>query len=268
MPRVFKPALHSRIRIAAIFALPAVVIAGQPFESATVTRVENKVAFGENQNGKTTERPAALKDVIKAKDYLTTQSESRAELQFADHSLVRIGQNSVFSFDADSRTLSLEKGAMLFYITPGSGGGKIKTPSMTAAVTGTVGLVTSDVIVCLRGVIHTKFGDVPAGYAVDSSGNIFKFDWKGIVNGALVNFGGPPPTFPLTPPLGPETGDLNSDLSEFPGLPDFRWLDIEEATQINPRIRDFLNTPQATPTPTPEPTPVPTPQPRPTIIPD
>lgn len=249
----------------ALLTVSPALRAAQPFTSATVTRLENSVAVGQKQNGRTVERPAAVSDVVQDKDYLFTQGQSRAELQFADHSLVRVGQNTVFSFDANSRTLSLQKGTMLFYIPPGSGGGQIKTPSLTAAVTGTIGLVTENLFAVLRGTLHTKFGDVQAGYAIDSSGHIFKFDWKGVMAGKLVNFGGPPPTFPLQPPLGPAEGDTNTVSSEFPGLPDYHFLDIQEATQINPRVRDFINQPPPHENPTPkktEPTPVP-PKPRP-----
>lgn len=243
-------------------ASPALHAAGAPFNSATVTRLENSVAVGKKQSGKTVERPAAVSDVVQDQDYLFTKGQSRAELQFADHSLVRVGQNTVFSFDAGSRTLSLEKGTMLFYIPPGSGGGQIRTPSLTAAVTGTIGLVTENLFAVLRGTLHTKFGDVQEGYAIDSSGHIFKFDWKAIMQGKLVNFGGPPPTFPLQPPLGPAQGDTHTVSSEFPALPDFHFLDIQEATQINPRVRDFLNQPPPEqPTPPPNPRPESTPRP-------
>lgn len=251
--------------------------AATPFTSAKVTRLENNVAVGKNENGRRVERPAVVADVVAEKDYLLTQPQSRAELEFADHSLVRVGQNTVFSFDADSRTLSLQKGTMLFYIPPGSGGGQIKTPSLTAAVTGTIGLVTENLFAVLRGTLHTKFGDVEEGYAIDSSGHIFKFDWKSVMQGKLVNFGGPPPTFPLPPPLGPATGDQKTVSSEFPALPDFHFLDIEEAAQINPRVRDFLHEPkpgepeppkhEEKPTPTPTPTPAPSPRPKPTASP-
>ncbi len=257
MRRVFNlsvPSKSVRWLLLASVAMPCAMLAADPFTSAKVTRLQNDVSVGEARNGHQVERPAALSDVIQASNYLLTKSEARAELQFSDHSLVRVGQNTVFSFDAKSRTLSLQKGAILFYISPGSGGGVIKTPSMTAAVTGTLGLVTPNLIACLQGTLHTKFGDVPAGFSVDSNGNIQKFDWKDVVGkSALVNFGGPPPTLPLQPPLGPENGDVSTLMSEFPGLPDYRILDIQEATQVNPRVRDFLNTSPPKPTPTPPP---------------
>ncbi|MEA3187303.1 MAG: hypothetical protein QOD99_1133 [Chthoniobacter sp.] len=248
---------------ASLFSLGGTGAAAQPFDSATVTRIENQVSVG--QGAKAAERPAAVSDVIKGEEYLRTLTEARAELKFSDHSIVRVGQNSVFTFDAGSRTLSLEKGTMLFYIPPGSGGGQIKTRAFTAAVTGTIGLVSENLIAVLRGTLHTQWGDVPKGWAVDSSGHIFQFDLDEVVKTSkLFNFGGPPPSFPLGSPLAPVDDEVAGVLAEFPGLPDLHFLDIQEATQINPRVRDFLNTPHevepvAPPTPTPTPTPTPKP---------
>jgi hypothetical protein len=169
----------------------------QPFTSATVTRIENKVSIGTSAGGG--ERPAALHDVVQAQTYLITQGDSRAELEFADHSIVRVGQDTVFSFDANSRTLSLEKGAMLFYVPPGSGGGQIKTPSLTAAITGTVAKVSDKMIAVLSGEVKTKWGTIHAGEALEFlSGNvrIFQFDPTQALAGHLIAFGGPLPELP------------------------------------------------------------------------
>ena len=82
-----------------------------------------------------------------------TTSNARAEIQFKDKSLVRVGPSSVFSFDAKSRTLSLDKGEMLFYLVPGSGKAMIKTAAVTAAITGTVVLVKDDELFVYEGTL-------------------------------------------------------------------------------------------------------------------
>ena len=116
----------------------------EPFKSATVTRLENQVSIGAVHGGQVQhQKPASLNDVVRSEDYLKTETSSRAELQFPDKSIVRVGQNAVFSFDASSRTLSLQKGAMLFYVPPGNGG-YIKTPALTAAITGTIAKVLAN----------------------------------------------------------------------------------------------------------------------------
>ena len=225
------------------FALYTLLGAGaygvQPFTSATVTRLENQVTLGTHGGGK--ERPAVLHDVVEANTYLFTQDESRAELQFPDHSIVRVGQNTVFSFDAASRTLSLEKGAMLFYVPPGSGGGNIKTPSLTAAITGTVGKASKDLIAVLSGELTTRWGIVHAGEAIakiDGHIRIFKFDQSQALAGYLVAWGGP---LPELTEIGGETNPLY-------GLPDLHWLDIIGINQVDPRFHSPFIKPPGRPT--------------------
>lgn len=211
----------------------------QPFNTATVTRVENQVSIGSHAGGN--ERPAAVHDVVEAQTYLITQDKSRAELEFPDHSIVRVGQNTVFSFDAQSRTLSLEKGAMLFYVPPGSGGGNIKTPSLTAAITGTVGKVSANLIAVLSGELKTPWGTVHAGEAIASlNGNIriFKYDESQALAGYLVAWGGPLPELP-------EIGGVTNP--EY-GLPDLSIINTPGINQVDLRFNSPFIKPTGAPT--------------------
>jgi hypothetical protein len=199
----------------------------QPFSSAIVTRVENHVSIGSHAGGP--ERPAMVHDVVQAQTYLITQDQSRAELEFADHSIVRIGQDSVFSFDAESRTLSLEKGALLFYVPPGSGGGNIKTPSLTAAITGTVAKVSANLIAVLSGEIKTPWGTVSAGEAIANIGGIvriFQYDPSQAMAGHLIAFGGP---LPELPEIGGESNKVYKG-------PDLHTTDIIGVNQVDSRF--------------------------------
>jgi hypothetical protein len=190
----------------------------QPFSSATVTRIENQVSIGSHAGGK--EHPAAVHDVIEAETYLFTQDKSRAELEFPDHSIVRVGQNAVFSFDAASRTLSLEKGAMLFYVPPGSGGGTIKTPSLTAAITGTIAKVSGNMIAVLSGSVKTPWG------TINGQPHIFKYEPSQALAGRLVAWGGPLPELP-------EAGGESSKLY---GKEDTHLWDILGIDQVDQRF--------------------------------
>lgn len=208
------------------------VYAAMPFNSATVTRIENKVAVGEVHGGKSVKRPAAVSDVIKEKNFLTTETESRAELEFADKTIVRVGQNTVFTFDGESRTLSLQKGTMLFYVPPGGGGGQIKTPSLTAAITGTIAKVSENMIAVLAGQLTTPWGIVHRGEAIEfvnGEHRIFKFDQSEAWRGKLVFFGGPLPEIP-------EIG-APADLI---GRPDVHFFDIREWSEVNPRVNAIV----------------------------
>jgi hypothetical protein len=248
IPPVPLPTLPKRLALGfALYTLAGPWSYGAlPFTSATVTRVENHVSIGDHTGGN--ERPAALHDVVQAETYLFTQDKSRAELEFPDHSIVRVGQNTVFSFDASSRTLSLEKGAMLFYVPPGSGGGNIKTPSLTAAITGTVGKVSENLIAVLSGELKTPWGTVHAGEAIARiNGNvrIFKYDQSQAMAGYLIAWGGP---LPELTEVGGETNTIYQQ-------PNLQWLNAIDTGIVNQRF----NSPFTKPTPPPSaPKPTPT----------
>jgi hypothetical protein len=154
-----------------------------------------------------------------------------------------VGQDTVFSFDADSRTLSLEKGTMLFYVPPGSGGGTIKTPSLTAAITGTVAKVSKNLIAVLSGSIHTPWGTVHSGEAIDAlAGNIriFAFDPSQAMAGHLVAFGGALPELP-------QVGGENNKVYK---APDLQGTDVTGINQVNLRFNKPSG-PPVVPKPTP-----------------
>ena len=229
-----------------------------PYDSATVTLLENKVSIGSSQAGRTTQRPAVVRDVVTAKDFVLTDVEARAEMEFKDRTIVRVGQNTLFSFDADTRTLTLRQGTLLFYVPPHSGGGTIKTPTLTAAITGTIAKVSENLIAVIAGELTTKWGVVHAGEAIEwrnGEVRIFTFDPREATTGKLFYFGGPLPLdtlagpFPLTFPNSP--------------IPDLHVLDMLEATQLNPAVNHFESKPPnkttkseetVTPTPTARPT--------------
>lgn len=180
-----------------------------PFDSAKITRAENNVSVGEVSGGKATgHRPAKVSQTLRANNFVQTGSDSRAQLEFPDTSLVRVGQNSVFTFESKSRTLSLQKGDMLFYVAPGQGAGTIKTPALTAAITGTLCKVSTNTIAVLRGsitiFIEGKKVKIPAGWAVTvikGKVHVYKFDPKEAGRGKLYAMGPLPedPAFYINP---------------------------------------------------------------------
>ena len=79
--------------------------------------------------------PAAVGDVIAGGGKITTQGHSLAELKFPDGSVIRIGNNSTFSFDPNDRTVRLDRGTALVSTPPKAEGINI----VSGGVTGTVG---------------------------------------------------------------------------------------------------------------------------------
>ena len=83
------------------------------------------------------ERKAVLRDVIKGDLAVGTGSQSRAELLFQDNTLTRLGADTLFSFTAGTRDISLGQGTMLLQVPKNLGGARIRTAAVTAAITGT-----------------------------------------------------------------------------------------------------------------------------------
>ncbi|NBV86370.1 MAG: hypothetical protein EBS01_08950, partial [Verrucomicrobia bacterium] len=76
-------------------------------------------------------------DVLVAPNVLKTGPESRAELVAEDKTVTRVGSNTIFSVEANSRDVNLAQGSVLFNAPKGKGGGRIKSAGATASVLGT-----------------------------------------------------------------------------------------------------------------------------------
>ena len=190
MPNLLRTAFTLLLILVGITGARAVI----PYTQATVTRLQNTVSYGDSLAQ--AKRPAQTGDTIKANNYLLTETDSRAELKYQDGSIVRIGQNTVFTFEADTRTLNLQKGSLIFYIPKGQGGGTVRTASITAAITGTIGKVADNMIAILEGAVRLVPSGriVSAGYFAmsnpDGSITIERFDPERALGGKLMDFGG------------------------------------------------------------------------------
>jgi len=104
------------------------------FSRAKVTKVVNDVKLLSDSQ-KT--RAASRGSVVSGSTAVLTGQKSRAELQFPDESLVRLGSNSVFSFSEGKRDMEMKKGTMLMQVPKSMGRTQVKTAAVTAAITGT-----------------------------------------------------------------------------------------------------------------------------------
>jgi hypothetical protein len=113
------------------------VLRGEPFERAEVTKAVNLVSL----------LPQATRavpgDVIKGDSALKTGGDSRAELQFPDLTIARVGSNALFRFIAGARDITLDGGTMLFSSPKGAGGGTVQAGAISAAVTGSDFLISN-----------------------------------------------------------------------------------------------------------------------------
>ncbi|MFM8790322.1 MAG: FecR domain-containing protein, partial [Chthoniobacterales bacterium] len=101
---------------------------------ATITRVvKNVEVIPQGAQPK----PANVGEVVRGGADVRTGEESRAQLTFADQTLARLGENTVFSFERGTRSLDLESGAILLEVPKDAGGATIRSAPVTAAITGT-----------------------------------------------------------------------------------------------------------------------------------
>jgi hypothetical protein len=108
------------------------------FQAATITRTVNQVEV--LPQGRSPQ-PAKTGERLQGPDALQTGRQSRAEMAFPDRSLVRLGANTLFSFERGSRNLDLVNGTILLQTPKRGGGGTIRTQPVTATITGTTVLM-------------------------------------------------------------------------------------------------------------------------------
>ena len=157
--RAFARSLCSFRRAAPAFLLcianPLVVRAEQLFERAGVTKTINAVSVLPRNT------KAVPGDVITKDLALKTGGDSRAELEFPDLTITRVGANALFRFLAGKRQIILDGGTMLFHAPKGAGGGKVEAGAITAAVTGTDFLISNinkrAKVICLSGKVLVYF---------------------------------------------------------------------------------------------------------------
>ncbi|MBX7209235.1 MAG: FecR family protein [Verrucomicrobiaceae bacterium] len=154
---------HLHLRIFAASFLLAAAAHGASLKQAEFTRVINDVRVMPIQQQPA---PAKVGDKISGQTGVSTGSASRAELQFPDKTLTRIGANTVFRLDKADRTVDLEKGVMLLQVPKQIGGAKVRTAAVTAAVTGTTVMMEYDPngtlkIIVLEGEVDVYLNDNP-----------------------------------------------------------------------------------------------------------
>ena len=138
-----------------------------PLREARVTQVVSDVKLLPER---AEPRPASVNDMVRDGTAVRTGTQSRSELTFADRTMTRLGQNTIFSFRGEpappaegpadlsfeapahltrsapssratgGRVMHLDEGAMLLQVPKGTGGATIQSPVVTAAVTGTTGV--------------------------------------------------------------------------------------------------------------------------------
>ena len=114
---------------------------------------------------------------------VATGADSRAELQFPDKSLTRLGANSRLTIRGDQRTLDLDEGVMFLQVPKQMGGAKIRTGAVTAAVTGTTVVLErlplkqgGLKLIVIEGVVELFRNDKPGEFRSINAGEMLMMD--------------------------------------------------------------------------------------------
>jgi len=103
-------------------------------KEARVTQVIRDVKLLPSE---TSARPAVINEKVSDDTAVRTGDASRSELTFADLTLTRLGENTIFSFNHGGRNARLDNGSILLRVPKNSGGGAIRTRAVTVGITGT-----------------------------------------------------------------------------------------------------------------------------------
>ena len=111
-----------------------IVAAESSKKEARVTQVIREVKLLPSE---ASARPAVLNEKVSEDTAVRTGDASRSELTFADLTLTRLGENTIFSFNHAGRNARLDSGSILLRVPKNSGGGGIRTRAVTVGITGT-----------------------------------------------------------------------------------------------------------------------------------
>jgi hypothetical protein len=131
------------IRLPALFLLAVAAslseVRADSLKQASVTEAINTVSY--QSSAAAPQKSASVGTTIYPDNIVRTGVKSRAELQFNDNTITRIGANSAFSFDADKQAMNLEEGTALFSKPKDNSSFEITTPAATCSISGTTGFM-------------------------------------------------------------------------------------------------------------------------------
>jgi hypothetical protein len=126
---------------AALFLALTKMGSAADLSQAVVRQKVNVVTLAPNLSAEP--RPASQGAIVRNENVVRTGTESRAELEFTDLTLARLGSNSIFSFDAQARAMTFTRGAVLFSKPTNSGAIELRSGAITAAITGSTGFISN-----------------------------------------------------------------------------------------------------------------------------
>jgi hypothetical protein len=112
----------------------------KPLEAGAFSAVKNSVLQTDGAEKKPAQKDAKITEGNK----VDTGASSCTEMTFTDSSVLRMGQNSHFSFDSKERIIKLDQGTLLMHVPPGNGGISIEGGGVVGAVSGSTVMASND----------------------------------------------------------------------------------------------------------------------------
>ena len=112
----------------------------KPLEAGAFSAVKNSVLNTDGAEKKPVQKDAKITEGNK----VDTGAGSCTEMTFTDSSVLRMGQNSHFSFDSKERIIKLDQGTLLMHVPPGNGGVSIEGGGVVGAVSGSTVMASND----------------------------------------------------------------------------------------------------------------------------
>jgi hypothetical protein len=112
----------------------------KPLEAGAFSAVKNSVLQTDGAEKKPAQKDAKITEGNK----VDTGAASCTEMTFTDSSVLRMGQNSHFSFDSKERIIKLDQGTLLMHVPPGNGGVSIEGGGVVGAVSGSTVMASND----------------------------------------------------------------------------------------------------------------------------
>ena len=112
----------------------------KPLGNGELTIVKNSVQHVKGAD----KTPAAKGAMVAEGNKVEIGSGSCSEITFTDSSVMRLAQNSSFSFDSKKRLIRLEQGTVLMHVPFGNGGISIEGGGVVGEVTGSTVMASSD----------------------------------------------------------------------------------------------------------------------------
>lgn len=131
------------ISVALAFAVEGGLVYGaekKPLQAGSFSAVKNSVLQTDGSEKKQAQKDGKIAEGNK----VDTGAGSCTEMAFTDSSVMRMGQNSHFSFDSKERLIRLDKGTILMHVPPGNGGVSIEGGGVVGAVSGSTVMASSD----------------------------------------------------------------------------------------------------------------------------